>query len=78
VHFQQSIPAPNPRAIETMINEVCIGGSPMFGACLATSIVLESIPALILRHSALDIDRFAGLRAVSAASRIVFRVNISF
>jgi hypothetical protein len=24
VHFQQSIPAPSPRAIETMINEVCM------------------------------------------------------
>jgi hypothetical protein len=28
VHFQQSIPAPNPPAIETMIKAVCIGREP--------------------------------------------------
>jgi hypothetical protein len=32
VHFQQSIPAPNPRAIETIINEVCMGGASVAGA----------------------------------------------
>jgi hypothetical protein len=42
------------------------------------SISPEGVAPLILCHSALDINRLAGLRAVSAASRIVFRVNLSF